>query len=267
MRIIFQILFIIFVLSTPFFVGWLVSFNIFNFLEIDNDWIGFWGGYLGGLYTLIGVVMTISFSKTNSSEKQRLSVIPYISIERNLIVNIDSKMINMGITYGASDLINNSTYFFFEEIEIINNCTNVGLGTVINCFISDIKIGERIINQNTQKESVLTVNSQTCYLINFLRIGLSKEQLTKEFVKEYEEFWKPNSKKSKLPEIKIEFYFNFEDLLGNKYKQKVIYTSQIIKVKECVVTDFNLFFRSIDKPELQEKRNILYNWNMKPKQK
>lgn len=66
----------------------MVSFGVVNWLETSNDWIGFWGGYLGGLFTLIGVLITINFSKTDTYEKQRLSVIPYISIERNASIDI-----------------------------------------------------------------------------------------------------------------------------------------------------------------------------------
>lgn len=153
-----KVLLVLSLFLLPLFIGWMVSFNVVNWLETSNDWIGFWGGYLGGLCTLIGVLITINFSKSDSNEKQRLSVIPYISIETNASIDIDERKIPIGLAYGFSESKEDTHLLFFEEVKISGKCRSVGLGPVINCSISDIKIGERKIDANTSKEGVLTIN-------------------------------------------------------------------------------------------------------------
>jgi putative Mn2+ efflux pump MntP len=243
----------IFVLSLfviPLFIGWIVSFNFVNWLETSNDWIGFWGGYLGGLFTLIGVLITINFSKTDSNEKQRLSVIPYVSIEQNASIDIDENKIPIGLIYAFSESREKNHSLFFDEVKIIGKCRGVGLGPSVNCYINDIKIGERKIDTNTSKVSVLTTSEESYFMLLFLNFGLYPNQLRKEFVNYYNEFWNATSKQPRKPEINIVFNFHFEDVLGHKYKQEVFYIGQLSKPQKNTADRLNILFKSIEKPEL-----------------
>ena len=245
-----KFLFVLSLFVLPLFIGWIVSFSVFNWLETSNDWIGFWGGYLGGLFTLIGVLITINFSKTDSNEKQRLSVIPYISIERNASIDIDEKKIPIGLAYAFSESREDNHFLFFDEVKVIGKCRGVGLGPAINCFIKDIKIGERKIDSNTSKVSVLTINGESYFILWFLSFGLYPNQLKKEFVNHYNDFWSTKSNQSRIPELNIVFNFYFEDVLGHKYKQAVVYSGQLSKPQKNTTDSLNILFESIEKPEL-----------------
>jgi hypothetical protein len=245
-----KITIIIVLVMLPILVGLIVSISLFGWLETSNDWIGFWGGYLGGLCTLVGVLITIKYSKTDSDDKQRLSIIPYISVERNALITIDERLIPIGLAYGMGESRDEKHILFFDELKIVGNCKSVGLGPVINCRIEDIKVCERRIDSGTSKISVLTINSETYFLLHFLYMGLYPEQLKREFLEYYNEFWSASSKQSRIPEIDIEFYFHFEDVIGNKYKQKVSYYGQVSEPREEVPDNLNILFRNIETPEL-----------------
>ena len=253
-----KILFSFILFFLPLFIGWLVSFNVFDWIEIQNDWLGFWGGYLGGLCTLGGVIITINNSKMDSNLKQRMSVIPYISIERNSSIDIDETKIPMGLAFVFSESKDNNHLLFFDEIKIIGKCKSVGLGPIINCGIRDIKIGERKIDHDTSKVSVLTVNNESYFILWFLSIGFYSEHLKRELIEYYNEFWSPISKHHQYPELDIEFYFYFENVVGNEYKQKVIYTGQLINNPNSSISDsINFLFKSISKPELTNKIRVV----------
>ncbi len=226
---------IFFLPVVPILVGCIVSFSAVDWLETSNDWIGFWGGYLGGLCTLIGVLITTNYTKNDSNEKQRLSVIPYITIEPSTTLDVEysSEMLCLECSITDPRKKDHSSYFF-DEITLAGNYKNVGLGPVINCFIRDIKIGETKISNttSTNKMSVLALNEESYFVLWFLDIGLAHEHLNSEL------------------EIDIKFNFYFEDVLGNKYKQEVIYNGQVCQPKKDSPAKLNPRFKSIDKPNL-----------------
>lgn len=249
----FKVLSIIILLVLPLLISGLVSYSAFDWLETQNDWIGFWGGYLGGLFTLGGVIITIKSSTTDSNEKQRLSVIPYISIERNAPIHVNEKEIPIGLIHVFSESMDDGCILYFDEISILGKCQSVGLGPIINCKIKNIKIGERAIGSGTSKVSVIAVNEETHFILQFNSLGLSSKHLGKEFVTYYNEFQEHSSNFSQLPENYIKFSFYFEDVLGHKYKQKAVYRGQLGVTKEGSPNDINILFVSISSPKLMKK--------------
>jgi len=59
---IFIIIFIVSILIIPFIVNILVSIPSLITHDTSNSWIGFWGSYLGGFVTVVGVYITIDYS-------------------------------------------------------------------------------------------------------------------------------------------------------------------------------------------------------------
>ncbi len=95
------ILLVITVIIMPIFINWLVTTNlsvsfIFDKIETNNDWISFYGSYLGGiiggLFTLFGVMLTIN---KNDKQRKRTDIFQFentffklISLHNNLAQDI-----------------------------------------------------------------------------------------------------------------------------------------------------------------------------------
>jgi len=58
-------------LSIPFLVNWGVGHYCFKSNGNESDWIGFWGSYLGGIFTLLALMVTISSEKKRSDKADR----------------------------------------------------------------------------------------------------------------------------------------------------------------------------------------------------
>ena len=74
---------VIILIFVPFVVYCLSEIS---FLPVTggNDWAGFWGGYfgaiIGGMFTVVGVFLSIQYEKEKSREDDERAVLPYIAL-------------------------------------------------------------------------------------------------------------------------------------------------------------------------------------------
>jgi len=80
-KIILGLAVLLLIVIIPLIVTILVSFNVLNYIDTDNSWIGFWGSYLGavmgGCITLYVLQKTIKVNNSNlnrtlAAEKEKL---------------------------------------------------------------------------------------------------------------------------------------------------------------------------------------------------
>ncbi|WP_294359034.1 hypothetical protein [uncultured Clostridium sp.] len=154
------ILFILFLIITPPLINICLYSNIPTHNTTDGDWLGFWGSYLSGIISLVGVVLTIIYMKneyedTNKKiddreEKERRSKEPFL-------IPLEVR------TYLYKD--DESNYYFYnksapenEECKIdenfLLNIVNVGNESALSisakwilpdyCFINNYLKGENL---------------------------------------------------------------------------------------------------------------------------
>lgn len=173
--------------------------------ETDNDWIGFFGGYLGaligGLTTFSGVLLTIRYTKEQEAENNRLTVLPYISAD--YINNKINKQADSYISFGNTDE-------GMQQSEVCGNLilSNIGLGTAVNFSITDCKFDGKDINQSIFFDA-LTINQSKNLNIS-IRLPI-------------EDSSQINEANSHLFVRNIPFTMNlkFNDFLNNMYEQPI----------------------------------------------
>lgn len=156
-------------------------------VNTENEWIGYYGAILGGLYTLVGVKMTIDYSERGEKEKLRYSVLPVF----NVVIKHNEKSVNEGC-----DCLN-----IVENGKIETFClhiTNIGLQAAkeVSVFMKYERKKEDL-----GTKILLPVNEK--YILN-----LGAKVL------------KANAKiNGKLPSYDIVIGWNYKDLIGNNYEQ------------------------------------------------
>lgn len=239
-KIIFICIVIFIILGLPC----LISYSLSRF-NIHNEWIAFWGSYLGGFFTLIGVAYTIRYSKSDADEKQRLSIMPYLTINKD---GTDDNEI-IGLTYCLSEMQKEDRYIYFDELKIDGTGINIGMGPLVNCMISDIKVEKRLIDHHTNEASVVTNSGGIYFTLDFMSISLEKKDMTDKFLVSYSLYFDSECSHTP-PYLTLEFYFYYEDVMGVKYRQKVEYHTQITNKDMNISQEVQMRFKKIFKPEL-----------------
>lgn len=95
-------------------------------IEYNNDWIGFYGsiagGLIGGMATLIGIMLTLEYNRRKDNEDRRLQVLPHMKFKQKS--GSTSPYIEFG--YYCNE------YGGIQNIVTINlSIENVGLGTAL----------------------------------------------------------------------------------------------------------------------------------------
>lgn len=231
------LLVIVFIVIVLFFIL-LDLFNIRKFISFtDNyDWLGFMGAFLGsvigGLITYLGVYLSLKYQENADNEKNRLSIIPILEYE---------------LSYDADDFDNSQGQLAGEIISHINienakcddkkslewnfdlKVSNIGLG---HAQITDVKF---IIGDN---ERNFIQEENLGYSYKLVKINDTQDF---RFL-----FYAPKSR-FKCNHISgrefiytIDIIFSYQDLLGNKYQQKVYscITQTPIKIAGKIVNKF-----------------------------
>ncbi|WP_155008747.1 hypothetical protein [Priestia megaterium] len=71
---------IVLVVFSPIVINFIVKSKPWFGVEAadNNDWIGFYGSYIGGIITLIALVVTIRYTNHQYKDQDRKRVQPYI---------------------------------------------------------------------------------------------------------------------------------------------------------------------------------------------
>lgn len=181
---------VILILIAPIIINFIIISSLNITIAQNNDWIGFWGGYSGGVITLLGVWYTINYYKqkdivqTKKEKNQKiLSVKPYFTV-----VETDEPLKN-DYTIHFTDF-NSKTYMRSCQFII----ENVGLGTAVNVSFSGLSMYES--DENQFSFTIATRDKKT------IRLMINNPTI--------------NSIEKTLHLI-----ISFSDLFGNSYKQNI----------------------------------------------
>ncbi|MEA5048439.1 MAG: hypothetical protein VB034_07470 [Eubacteriales bacterium] len=227
-----------------------MDIQVFKWMRSDNDWIGFWGGYLGGLCTLSGVILTIQRSKKEASDNQRISIMPYLAIVKDRIVEKNIPIIKISlhnIPLGVEE--KGSNRFYFKELIIEGTLRSVGMGHATNCRIEEIIVEYKKTIYPTGTESIVLQERETPFFITLHEFGLHDEDISERFNHEYESYFSRKAFIPKEPELQITFELRFEDVIGNKYEQHVVYGLPILEKNKFGFMEEIADFKTIGCPK------------------
>lgn len=234
----------------PMIIARIAATNAFKWMSSDNDWIGFWGGYLGGTFTLAGVIISINRSRKEVNSNQRLSIMPYLAILDDKIMDEAAPVAHISLINVPEESVNASEYhYFFKRLVIKGILKSIGMGHVTNCKVDSIFIENKRIKYATGKQSVIIQNQETPFIIELLDFGLLKEELTPDFSRNFDAYFSNCDDYWEQPNLHVKFEIHFEDVLGNKYKQRVLYGFIIPTEKSYLFDDENCYYFEISKPE------------------
>ena len=186
----------------PLGVDWLIIGNSFPSNISNSDWVGFFGGYIGALVgalvSLIGIIVTIRFTKAQIDashaqyeDEKRMNYLPILDCQISQIIDGSvSDAIRMRVEYTQD-----STKKLYPMTLIFNIC-NVGVGAA-----TDLKYG---VELNGIKQDGVFWLPNRCVI----RSQEIFEQGLVVYVPLNEEF---------SPTMLL-FY---EDVLGNKYCKRI----------------------------------------------
>jgi hypothetical protein len=234
----------------PLLFAKIISISVFSWISADNDWIGFWGGYLGGILTLGGVALTINHSWKVLSSTQRLSILPYLAILENKVMDEATPIVHISLINTPEENIKvEDCLFFFRRLVIKGIFKSIGMGHATNCKIDDIFVEKKKIKYSTGKQSVFIQNDETPFCIELLDFGLLKGDLSEIYIKKYNDYFYGDIKFPEQPILEVAFKVYFEDVTGNKYKQNVLFGFIIPTGESFEFYDEECFYLEINRPE------------------
>lgn len=202
-------------------------------LTTSYDWLGFMGAFLGsmigGLITYLGVYLTLKYQENADNEKNRLSIIPILEYK---------------LSYDKSDFDNSQGQLAGEVISHINienakcddkkslewhfdlKVSNIGLG---HAQITNVKF---IIGDN-QKNFIQEENLGYSYKL----VKMNDTQDLRFLFYAPKSRFKYNHISGKEFIYTIDIIIYYQDLLGNKYQQKVYccITQSTLKIDKKIV--------------------------------
>jgi hypothetical protein len=178
------------IIIIPIIINLIMKINIGLAVQ-QNDWIGFFGGYVGGIFTLIGVLLTIDYYRKQEKEDKRISIMPYIKAKQRSLVAVDEAIDENVINLAYYSEHKNANESSNEAGGILFDLENIGLGTAV-----DIKFSNTLLLGSTADMPFLSMK------VN------DKEHI-------YIKIYIGSSYLGNFRSIPVYYY----DLFGNKYRQ------------------------------------------------
>ncbi|MDP9580211.1 UNVERIFIED_ORG: hypothetical protein J2X74_006103 [Bacillus sp. 1751] len=196
----------------------------------NNDWIGFYGSYIGGIITLVALVVTIRYTTQQYNDQDRKRVQPYITLKqmnikfssdyKNIIEPADFKVPEINVNHlGQSteemEFEKDEKDVYLKYIILYGDAINIGLGTAVNIKFHDIYIENTKIPFIFGNHSyhAIAVGDSIDFMFMLKSVVIENNSLSDEFRDMFEN--------TGYPELDMFFSIRFEDLLGNKYVQQV----------------------------------------------
>lgn len=256
------ILLVVMIVLAPILINFIVSsaspFGIS--IAKKNDWIAFYGSYMGGIITLVGVSLTILYTLYQYKDQDRKRVKPYISITQLLKTEYRNDISKLGLTDNDYEMglatflgetISLPNDLLVEELSLYGIIKNIGIGTAVKIKIINIKLEKRILEYGyTNTYHALEVGGKVYFLIEFFKTVISYNDLGEEYKTSILKD-QGNEEVSELPNIYLYFDVTYEDLMGNRYVQHAKSKVQVIDYEKG--KSFNLLFDTISTPELIKK--------------
>ena len=209
----------IIVICIPIFIDFVILGNKFPSNVDNNAWIGFLGSYVGALIgaaiTLVGVIMTINYTRKEAKEDRRLSIAPYIKYD------IQKETLSHKHDLSIFDVVDDDYNTLINNTIIIKN---IGLGPLVGIYITDMYFNKKkcCYDRVTAVPGILEKGEQILLLID---IRMKLEEIPKDELVEVTDstiglrFEPPEKYKGKGGYLK--FIVHYGDLLGNRYQQNV----------------------------------------------
>ncbi|MDQ6598070.1 hypothetical protein [Bacillus salipaludis] len=199
---------------TPTFFLVIDFFNLSSYIgfTVTYDWLGFFGGFLGGTFggiaTFMGVYLTLKYQKKADYEKNRLSVIPILEYKISYNkADFDNSMGQLSDEGGIPHInISKASYQDKNSLEWYFNLIicNVGMG---HAQISRINL--IFVNGNNHEE-----------IIKKEEIGYSYKLVKKDHDKSFKFLiYAPGENIHDNFAYGLKIKIMYQDLLGNKYEQ------------------------------------------------
>lgn len=250
------IIFFLLVVFIPLIVSALMRFTVFTWMTTNNDWIGFWGGYLGGICTLIAVIISINHSKKEMLSNQRLSVMPYLTIQEEKVMDESTPIVRMSsIEIPEEQVTDDECKYFFGSFTVKGIIKSIGMGHATNCRIESITVEKKRVKFPTGKQSIVVVGDETPFCIALLDFRLSEDDITEYSKKVYDEYFYGHLLIPEQASLKVNFEIRYEDVLGNKYRQKVKYIFPFRNESESCFDEEECYFEEISRPTCYDSIN------------
>lgn len=226
----------------PYLIARMMNISYFSWIKISNDWIGFWGSYFGGILTLIGVFLTIQYSKNEGNKKQKLLIRPYLSI--TMTENVLDMPNYLGLAGNIDEVERGECYLYIAELNIHAIMRNVGLGTAVQLVIRDMQLLDKTYTTTTNTLQTLAVGEVASISIELLSQGIEEEYYPQNIVDK--QLFQSDNRGYRS--VFFKFACEYEDLLGNKLQQNVILVSGKIHDFPADTEVLRWYLYSVSKP-------------------
>lgn len=241
---------VVFIITSPCVVAKSMNIQLFSWMKSENDWIGFWGSYLGGFITLIGVFLTILYTREDDKKRQKLAIRPYINIEH--VYNFDVTGFTatpIGFVYFEGKNLTNVFSLRINKLLILCAIKNVGLGTAINIRIKELYVENKCIKLELGGLPALQIDGNNFIRIELMEIDLQKEDLSVRFINENKRLTEHDRNQADSKLI-IKFDLIFEDLFGNNLSQEFAFYIQVFEEIPTIILDESpIYVEKISSPQ------------------
>lgn len=215
----------------------LINITQFVPLTFNYDWLGFMGALLGsmlgGLITYLGVYLTLKYQKKSDDEKNRLSIIPILeyklSYDKSNFDNSEGQLAGEVISHiniENARCDDKKSYEWYFDLKV----SNIGLG---HAQVTNVKF---IIGDN-EKNFIQEENLGYCYKL----VKINNTEDLRFMIYAPKSRFKNNHISGREFIYSIDIIISYQDLLGNKYEQKVYcgITQSILKLDRKVVNKWS----------------------------
>lgn len=234
-----SIISLIFIISIPLIMDWLIIANDIPSNISNPDWVDFLGGYIGAIIgaivSLIGIIITIRYTNGQNKRDRELQVRPYCSI-RYVLDNkvVGTKRFLGTLPIGCEPQSNNGPRY--DSIIYIKN---IGLGPAIEFGfdVDEINDGREhypIFMQSTPDIMNNTVNllqpgeeAALPILIYFNFDPVKDEDIEKHEERELLQYEVKSSIMNKYKNFDIVITVKYCDMFQNMFIQKIILSSNM----------------------------------------
>ena len=215
------------IILIPIAIDKLIIANNYTSNISNEDWVSFLGSYCGAIIsaiaTVIGIFITIEYTRKEAQrdrdlalkqerENRRLQIAPYLKYTQCKTLFKETHDIN--ILYVPDD---NDNTFINTTILI----KNVGIGPVVNIGITSLKFNDSELGYTLSSQGIIEKNEEVKMLIDFrFRLDTIDQ---KELIRNPKGCICKYSVPNKYQRGgKLELLIEYNDLLENTYKQRMI---------------------------------------------
>lgn len=221
--------FLLIIILIPIGIDYLIIGNDFYSNISNSDWVQFLGSYIGSLIGasagIIGIVMTIMFSRDQAHkerefllgrdrEERRLSIAPLFLVGTD---NKNKQMFDSKFIFNLDGEKSNTPFNVMLEI------TNVGLGNAVDFELRFVSYGGEDLRQSLLIKFV-KIDSPERVSIDFsIFLPELPDDINEHLDKTAEGFLYPNNflKKYQYNGSTVKTEITYKDMMGNKYCQEL----------------------------------------------